>query len=295
MREELARVGAGDASTILESELVQEEPNLEWALPLPAVRWVETRMRAIRDPSGALTGGVHGTTQDITARKLADLSGRDSEQRLRQAQRMAEIGSFEVDCRTRLVTWSPQLYRLFAVQTATVSGDLDYVLALLPADDAAALVQHGRCDRRRRPAARARAPVPARRRAAACPDPARTAYGRRPRQRRARDDAGHHRAHAGRGRDPAPRAAARLGRRRGDRHRPDRNGHALEQLRGAALRLGARGDAGSPARAPEPRRRRRPGADRPPPGVGRRRGCARARAQGRHALSRVCPHVADHR
>ena len=101
---------------------MQPGRNLDWALPLPNPRWVETRMRAIRDPSGALTGGVHGTTQDITARKLADLAGRGSEQRLREAQRVGEVGSFEIDCRTRMVTWSPQLYRLFDVQPAPAAA-----------------------------------------------------------------------------------------------------------------------------------------------------------------------------
>jgi PAS domain S-box-containing protein len=143
LRERLARVGAGegDGGTIMESELVQPERNLDWALPLQATRWVATRMRAIRDPSGALTGGVHGTTQDITARKLADLAGRESEQRLREAQHIGEVGSFEIDCRTRLVTWSPQLYRLFAVQAGTCSGDLDFLLGLIPVEAASELAR----------------------------------------------------------------------------------------------------------------------------------------------------------
>jgi len=135
LHERLGRVGAGDGGTIMESELVQPERNLDWALPLQAPRWVETRMRAIRDPAGALTGGVHGTTQDITARKLADLAGRESEQRLREAQSFGEVGSFEIDCRTRMVTWSPQLYRLFDVQAGTCSGDLDFLIGLIPAED----------------------------------------------------------------------------------------------------------------------------------------------------------------
>ena len=141
LRERLARVGDGDGSRIVESELAQPERNLDWALPVPSPRWVETRMRAIRDPSGALTGGVHGTTQDITARKLADLAGRGSEQRLRETQRIGEVGSFEIDCRTRMVTWSPQLYRLFDVHAGICSGDLDFLLGLIPAQDASALAR----------------------------------------------------------------------------------------------------------------------------------------------------------
>lgn len=139
LRDRLARVGAGDGGTLMESELVQPERDLGWALPLPMPRWVETTMRAVRDASGALTGRVHGTTQDITARKLADLAGRESERRLREAQRAGELGNFEIDCRTRLVTWSPQLYRLFDVQAGTCSGDLDFLLARIPDEDAASL------------------------------------------------------------------------------------------------------------------------------------------------------------
>ncbi len=141
MRERLASVGAGDGGTIMESELVQPQRDLDWALPLPTPRWVETRMRSIRDPSGAFTGGVHGTTQDITARKLADLAGRESEQRLREAQHVGEVGSFEIDCRTRMVTWSPQLYRLFDVQAGSCSGDLDFLFGMIPAEDVSDLAQ----------------------------------------------------------------------------------------------------------------------------------------------------------
>ena len=141
LRAELVRVGAGEGSRILEGELVQPERDLEWALPLPTPRWVETRMRAIRDASGALTGGVHGTTQDVTPRKLADLAGRESEQRLREAQRIGEVGSFEIDCRARMVTWSPQLYRLFDVQAGRCTGDLDFLVGLIPAEDAADLAR----------------------------------------------------------------------------------------------------------------------------------------------------------
>jgi len=141
LRERLRRVGGGDGGTILESELLQPRRNLDWALPVPSPRWVETRMRAVRDPSGALTGCVHGTSQDITARKLADLAGRGSEQRLREAQRVGEVGSFEINCRTRMVTWSPQLYRLFDVHAGVCSGDLDFLIGLIPAEDASALAR----------------------------------------------------------------------------------------------------------------------------------------------------------
>ena len=201
LRERLARVGGGDGGTIMESELVQPERNLDWALPLPDPRWVETRMRAIRDPSGALTGGVHGTTQDITARKARGSCGPRERAAVREAQHAGEVGSFEIDCRTRMVTWSPQLYRLFDVQAGTCSGRPRLPARPDPRGGRLGPRPARRRDRRGRPAARARTPVPARRGAAACRDAARAArHGAR--ARRPRNAARRHRPQARRGRGP---------------------------------------------------------------------------------------------
>jgi PAS domain S-box-containing protein len=102
--------------------------------PLPDVRWVEVRMRPVRDAGGRPVG-VHGTVQDVTACKEAELAHRASEERLREAQRMAQTGSFEADYCAGSVTWSPELYRLFGVEAQSFTHTLPDARAYLPEPD----------------------------------------------------------------------------------------------------------------------------------------------------------------
>ncbi|MEA2418589.1 MAG: hypothetical protein QOE60_795, partial [Thermoleophilaceae bacterium] len=109
-------------------EAVYESP---WQAPNPEIQWVEVRARVVRDADGRPLR-VRGTTQDITARKLAELAYRRSEEQLRQAQRMADIGSFEVDYRAGRVTWSDELYRLYGVDPGRFDHTLDAARAQVP-------------------------------------------------------------------------------------------------------------------------------------------------------------------
>jgi PAS domain S-box-containing protein len=106
VRDMFERVAAGE----------DDEATLEYRVNLPneEIAWVETRAQSVRDATGEVVA-VRGTSQDITVRKVAELAHRESEERLRQAQRVAHVGSFEVDHRTHRVSWSPELYRLFGL------------------------------------------------------------------------------------------------------------------------------------------------------------------------------------
>jgi PAS domain S-box-containing protein len=105
-----------------------------WRVPNPDIQWIEVRARPVRDAEGHVVR-LSGTTQDITARHLAELAYKRSEERLRQAQRMADIGSFEVDYRTGEVTWSEELYRLHGIDAAEFSLGVDAALRMVPEGD----------------------------------------------------------------------------------------------------------------------------------------------------------------
>jgi PAS domain S-box-containing protein len=105
-----------------------------WLVPNPDIQWVEVRARPVHDAQGRVVR-LRGTTQDITARKLAELAHQRSEERLRQAQRMAAIGSFEVDYRTGQVTWSDELYQLYGIDRDSFSHALDAARELTPGAD----------------------------------------------------------------------------------------------------------------------------------------------------------------
>lgn len=67
--------------------------------------------------------------RDITERKKAEETLRQSEDRLRRAQSMAHVGNWEFDLETRLMTGSEEVYRLFGIEPVGEPVRLDIVLS----------------------------------------------------------------------------------------------------------------------------------------------------------------------
>jgi PAS domain S-box-containing protein len=63
--------------------------------------------------SFAIKGIVHATARDITERMQMDEALIESERRLKEAQRIGEIGDWELDIETQQINWSEQVYNLF--------------------------------------------------------------------------------------------------------------------------------------------------------------------------------------
>jgi PAS domain S-box-containing protein len=73
--------------------------------------WVERASRAYFDERGRLARIV-GTVADVTDRKKAEEALHQREEELLQAQRVAQVGSWQWDARTGVVTWSKELCRI---------------------------------------------------------------------------------------------------------------------------------------------------------------------------------------
>jgi PAS domain S-box-containing protein len=84
---------------------------------------VMVNIAPIRNAEGAPVGAIN-CFLDVTERRQAEERLRQSERRLAEAQRVAQIGSWERDLRTNEVAWSDELYRLFGLQAHEV--DLSY-------------------------------------------------------------------------------------------------------------------------------------------------------------------------
>jgi PAS domain S-box-containing protein len=90
------------------------EVDLEVVRPDGGRRWVSTRGYTVRDSTGEVVS-LHGTTQDITERKMNEEALRAKEQDLAEAQRLAHVGSWEWDIDSGAIHWSEELYRIYGL------------------------------------------------------------------------------------------------------------------------------------------------------------------------------------
>lgn len=75
------------------------------------LRWVDTTKIPLLDAAGQVYG-ILGLLEDVTERKEKDDVLRQSLANLKEAQRVALIGSWRLDLATNRATWTEQLYRM---------------------------------------------------------------------------------------------------------------------------------------------------------------------------------------
>ncbi|MBZ5555412.1 MAG: PAS domain S-box protein [Acidobacteriia bacterium] len=97
------------------------ELELELVRPDGTLRWTSARGEARRDDSGRVTR-LQGTLQDITERKRAEDRICESEANLAAAQRLAHVGSWELDMTNledvdqNALHWSDEVFRIFGYE-----------------------------------------------------------------------------------------------------------------------------------------------------------------------------------
>ena len=102
------------------------------------VIWVHVIATLIRDAAGNPLRAA-GVIQDITQRKRAEAALRDSAASLARAQRIAGVGSWELDLRTRAVAWSEQMYRIFGVTRDDYAPSVEGFFGFLPVEEHATI------------------------------------------------------------------------------------------------------------------------------------------------------------
>ena len=101
-------------------------------------KWVEENWYITKDKNGIPVGAV-GTCQDITeSKKAADKVVR-SEAKLKLAQHIAKIGSYEVDVNTKEQTWSDEFYNILGVNKELPPTRETFELFIHPDDKTRAL------------------------------------------------------------------------------------------------------------------------------------------------------------
>jgi len=101
--------------------------------PDASIRWIRAREFPIQDESGRFYRIV-GVGEDITERKQAEEKLQQSESQLAEAQRLAHVGSWNWDLRSKVMTWSDELYRIFGVQPGEFDMSRDSMLFIHPDD-----------------------------------------------------------------------------------------------------------------------------------------------------------------
>ncbi len=82
--------------------------------PDGTLHWVYVQSDFIRDEQGVLGRGL-GIVMNITERKMAEESRLQIHAELSEAQRIAHMGSWQLDVATNHVTWSEELYRVMGL------------------------------------------------------------------------------------------------------------------------------------------------------------------------------------
>ncbi|HEY1242933.1 MAG TPA: PAS domain S-box protein [Bryobacteraceae bacterium] len=99
----LRKIAAGESVARYETERVRKDGRRIH---------VSLTVSPIRDAEGCIDG-ASAIARDITGRKRAEEALRRSEQDLKEAQRIATVGSWRWDVGTDTVVWSEELYRIF--------------------------------------------------------------------------------------------------------------------------------------------------------------------------------------
>lgn len=96
--------------------------------------WVDIHAAPVRDARGEIIGTV-GAVTDITERRQASESLRESERRLREAQQLAGMGNWEWDVERDEIVWSDELFRIFDFEPGAIDVNFGvYERSLHPED-----------------------------------------------------------------------------------------------------------------------------------------------------------------
>ena len=97
------------------------------------VRFVRSIVEAIKDDLGTPIRIV-GATQDITEQVEARELARESEERLKRAERIAHVGNWTWDIPTNRVSWSEELCRIFGRPENFTPSYEDFLQTIVPKD-----------------------------------------------------------------------------------------------------------------------------------------------------------------
>ncbi len=109
-------------------------------------RWFNTKGQARWDENGRATY-MAGTTFDITEPKRTQEALREKEFLLSESQRLAHIGSWQIELATGKISWTEEAYRIYGIEAQTFTHNMASFYPLVHEDDQAAMKEWGRACR----------------------------------------------------------------------------------------------------------------------------------------------------
>ena len=103
-------------------------------LPDGRLRWLEHSCQAAFSETGAFLGR-RASNRDISERMLAEAALRESEERLKEAQRISHLGNWELDHASGRLLWSDQIFRLFEIDPHELTPTYEGFLSAIHPDD----------------------------------------------------------------------------------------------------------------------------------------------------------------
>ncbi len=109
-------------------------PEFRILRPDGSVRYIKAASHTLFDDNGKAVRMV-GVNYDLTERRLAEESLRNSEHRLKEAQRIAHIGDWDLDLINNRLTWSDEIFRLFEIDPEKFGASYETFLESIHPDD----------------------------------------------------------------------------------------------------------------------------------------------------------------
>jgi diguanylate cyclase (GGDEF)-like protein/PAS domain S-box-containing protein len=97
-------------------------------------RLIEWSNSLLLDAHGEMAFMV-GIGTDVTEKHLADTALKESAQRLNEAQRIAQVGSWELDLASGKLTWSDETFRIFEIDQASFGASYETFLDAIHPED----------------------------------------------------------------------------------------------------------------------------------------------------------------
>ncbi len=120
--------------SVLESRQPMETPEELVTIADGSQKWLHTYKIGLYDDQGNPTH-LLGISMDITARKLAELKLVKSQQELAEAQRVAQIGNWELDLVTNQLHWSDEVFEIFEIDKEKFGASYEAFLETIHPDD----------------------------------------------------------------------------------------------------------------------------------------------------------------